>query len=133
MLNISGPEMFWLLMTVIMTALMWIPYILNRIVELGVLSAIWDPQGHTRANAAWANRMMSAHANAIENLVIFAPLVLLVVITQSANQQTAIAVQIYFGARLLHFLVFTFAVPVLRVVTFLTGFAAQAILVLQLI
>lgn len=68
-------ELYWLTLTVSLTAVMWLPYIINRMAELGVLSALWDPFGHTEARAAWANRMMQAHVNAVENLVIFAPLV----------------------------------------------------------
>ena len=68
-------ELYWLTLTVSLTAVMWLPYITNRMVELGILPALWDRFGHTEARAAWANRMMQAHANAVENLVIFAPLV----------------------------------------------------------
>lgn len=129
----ASNEIFWLLMTLLLTALIWVPYIINRIAELGVREAIMDPYGHTEARAAWANRMMSAHANAVENLVVFAPLVLLVVITGSANPQTLLATKIYFFARLIHVVVFTFALPVLRILAFLTGFGAQMLLLMQLI
>ncbi|MGB5398224.1 MAG: MAPEG family protein [Gammaproteobacteria bacterium] len=132
MLIDSSPEMFWLLMTVAMTALMWLPYILNRMWEQGVVSAIWDPHGHTEAKAAWASRMMSAHGNAVENLVILAPLVLMLVMTGSATAKTALAVQVYFIARLVHYLAFSFAVPVLRVLSFLAGFSVQLLLVINL-
>jgi hypothetical protein len=45
---VSTTELLWLTWTVFMTALFWLPYILNRIVERGVGPALWDPQGHTR-------------------------------------------------------------------------------------
>lgn len=126
-------ELYWLILTVLMTALFWVPYILNRMLELGILNALWDPHGHTRTEREWARRMMQAHANAVENLVIFAPLVLVVQITGMHSATTAAACMIYFFARLAHYVVFTFAVPVLRVVTFLVGFAAQLMLVLSLL
>lgn len=126
-------EIYWLLMTILMTSLMWLPYILNRMLELGPVAALMDPYGHTEAKAAWANRMMAAHVNAVENLVIFAPLVILVAISNAGSDNTALAVQLYFYARLSHFLVFTFAVPLLRVVSFLLGFAAQVMLLMALI
>ena len=65
-------ELYWLTLTVLMTALMWLPYILNRIVEHGLGFALWDPQGVTKTETAWAERMMRAHQNAAENLVICA-------------------------------------------------------------
>lgn len=131
--NTLTTEIFWLTATVFMTALFWVPYILNRFVENGVFAAIWDPQGMTQAKAAWADRMMRAHKNAIENLVIFAPLVLVVQQFNLASDATALAAMVYFYARLVHFVVFTLAIPVLRVVSFLVGFGAQMIFVAALL
>jgi len=122
-------ELYWLLITVMMTALMWVPYIINRIAELGIIDAFWDRFGHTHAKSEWANRMMNAHSNAVENLVVFAPMVILVAITGSSSELTVLAVQIYFYARLVLYLVYTLAIPLLRVVSFLTGFGAQMMLV----
>lgn len=132
MTNVHSDEFYWLCLTLLMTAMMWIPYILNRMREQGVLNALWDPHGSTATTVAWANRMMRAHENAVENLVIFAPLVLLVEYAGLNNALTAAASMGYFYARLAHFLVFTFALPVLRVVTFLIGFAMQSILLARL-
>ena len=112
---------------------MWVPYIFNRIIELGVVPAFMDPFGHTKAKAAWANRMMAAHVNAVENLVLFAPLVVLLTMLNAGTTSTALAVQIYFFARLAHFLLFTFAVPLLRIVSFLVGFAVQMTLVMAML
>src|SRR5713101_4654469 len=49
-----------------------------------------------------------------------------------ANGATAAACAVYFWARLVHYLVFTFGIPVLRTLSFAVGFAAQAVLVLAL-
>ncbi len=133
-MNVSlTTEVYWLLLTIIMTATMWLPYIVNRIVELGIVPAFMDPYGHTKAKAPWANRMMAAHVNAVENLVLLAPLVILLVMQNASTANTELAVQVYFFARLAHFLLFTFAVPLLRIVAFLLGFAAQLVLILALL
>jgi len=126
-------ELYWLIMTIFMTALLWIPYILNRMQEQGIASAIWDRFGYTSTNRDWARRMMQAHENATENLVLFAPLVILVQLSGVQSKITAMACMVYFFARLTHYVVFTFAIPVLRVVSFLTGFAMQMILLTELL
>ena len=126
-------ELFWLISTILMTSLFWVPYIINRMLELGILNALWDPFGRTDTNKAWAGRMMQAHENAVENLVLFAPLVILIQITGTNSTTTATACMIYFFARLTHYIVFTFAIPLLRVVTFLTGFWVQLTLALTLL
>ena len=132
-MNNLSIELYWLTLTSTMTAIMWLPYILNRMTEQGLLAAICDPYGETATKVAWADRMMKAHHNAVENLVVFAPLVIALQLTGSNTSITAVACMVYFFARLLHFLAFTFAVPVLRVLTFLTGFAMQIILVLAIL
>lgn len=126
-------ELYWLVLTILMTAFFWVPYILNRMLEQGIGTALWDPYGITDARKAWAKRMMQAHQNAVENLVLFAPLVILIQIMGLNSATTATACMVYFFARLLHYFVFTFAVPVLRIVTFLVGFAVQITLTMQLL
>ena len=126
-------ELYWLTLTVLMTGLMWVPYIINRIVEQGMGCAIWDPQGETKTEIVWAERMARAHKNAVENLVIFAPLVLTLHVTHLNNEITALACMIYFFSRLTHYIVFSFGVPVIRVLTFMVSVAAQLILAFTLL
>ena len=131
--NLLSTEITWLVMTIVMTSLFWAPYIINRMLEQGVLNAVWDPQGKTKTDKPWAQRMMKAHENAVENLIIFAPLVILIQLTGLNSETTATACMIYFIARLIHYVVFTFAVPVLRVASFLIGFAVQLVLAFTLL
>ncbi len=126
-------ELYWLVLTLIMTALFWVPYILNRMLEQGIFNALWDPYGRTDTQRAWAQRMVQAHTNAVENLVIFAPLVILIEITAVNSRTTALACMVYFFARLVHYVAFSFAIPLLRVVTFLIGFAVQMLLAFELL
>jgi uncharacterized MAPEG superfamily protein len=125
-------ELFWLLLTTFMTGVMWVPYIINRIVEQGPGQIKGDRQGTTATAISWADRMMRAHQNAVENLVVFVPLVLMVQLTGINNGITATACAVYFFARLAHYLVFTFGMPVLRVFTFAIGVACQLVLVFTL-
>ena len=61
-----------------LTALLWIPYVANRFRELGLPGWGWFPEPDPPPLARWAERATRAHANAVENLVVFAPLVLAV-------------------------------------------------------
>ena len=127
------PELSWLIATTVMTGLFWLPYILNRLIEQGILTALWDPQGETATRTGWAQRMMKAHENAVENLIVFAPLALAIHLSGSGTELTAAAAMSYFFARLGHFVVFSLGIPLLRVLLFLTGFACQAVLALNLL
>lgn len=126
-------ELYWLVMTVLMTSVMFLPYIVNRMREHGVWAALWNPQPDTRPKAQWAERMMRAHTNAVENLVIFAPLVLALQAMDISTPLTATACMVYFFARLAHPVLYGFAVPLLRTVAFVIGFGCQLILALTLL
>ena len=126
-------ELYWMVMTVLLTSVLFVPYILNRMKEHGIWPALWNPQPDTRPKARWAERMMRAHANAIENLVIFAPLVLALQAVGVSTAATATACVVYFFARLAHLLLYAFAVPLLRTLMFVIGFACQLTLALALL
>ena len=76
--------------------------------------------------------MMAAHVNAVENLVIFAPLVLTARALGIATAVTAFACALYFWSRLAHVVVYTLGIPVLRTLSFAARFVAQILLVLAI-
>ena len=125
-------EMFWLVLTVAMTGLIWVPYILDRTAVRGLMGALANPSPSDKPQSAWAQRMMAAHANAVENLVVFAPLVLAAQALSIATAATAFACALYFWSRLAHLIVYTLGIPGLRTLAFVGGFIAQAILVLAI-
>lgn len=115
-----------------LTAVMWIPYILNTIVVRGLIDAVGYPQD-PKPVAPWAARLKAAHYNAVENLVVFAPLVLVLHALGISNEATVMACNVYFWARLVHYLVYGLAIPWVRTLAFTVGFVCQATLVLQLL
>jgi len=72
-------ELFWLTLTIAMTALFWLVYILDRMVTRGLIGTLSDgqPPETGKEPSAWARRAACAHRNAVENLAIFAPTVLI--------------------------------------------------------
>ena len=115
-----------------LTAVMWMPYILNMIAVRGLVDAVGYPDD-PKPLSAWAAKMKAAHSNAVENLVVFAALVLIANAAGVSNSTTVLACELYFWARLVHLLSYTFAIPWVRTITFVVGFACQIAIVLQLI
>ncbi len=76
---------------------------------------------------------MHAHKNAVENLVVFAPLVLMISVLDAGTAATAIACKTYFFSRAAHFVVYTMGLPLLRTVAFIIGFAFQIVLATSLL
>lgn len=111
-------ELKWLVYTIVLTSLLWVPYILNRIKVQGLVQALGYPSSSTPPHSPWAERAMKAHANAVENLVLFAPLVLVVHVLGVSTDATRIAVVVYFAMRLLHYFAYMFAVPIVRTLVF---------------
>lgn len=131
-MTLAQPEIFWLALSATAVGLMWVPHIVQLIVQEGLIAAVWDPTRETPHKAAWARRAQRAHHNAVENIAVFAPLTLLVVLTGNASDLTALAAIIFFVARLGYFVAYALAIPVVRVVLFLVGWAATMVQALAL-
>ena len=126
-------ELYWLVLTTAMTGLLWVPYILDRIMVRGTMGAMANPSPNDRPQSAWAQRMNAAHANTVENLVVFAPLVLTAQALNIHTASTAFACALFFWCRLVYVAVYTAGIPVVRTLAFTGGFVAQAILVLAIL
>jgi uncharacterized MAPEG superfamily protein len=127
-------ELYWLTLTVFVTSLFWVPYILDRMVVRGVwgtLSAAIPETGTPQSG--WAQRAIRAHYNAVENLAIFAPAVLVAHLLGISNPATRFAAVLYFGARLVHFVVYTAEIAVLRTLAFTVGWIAQMIVLASIL
>ena len=106
------------------TALMWVPYILARIYTRGLMATLANPAPSMPADPAWAQRAKAAHANAIENLAVFAPLVLVAAAVGVSTPATVLATQVYVAARLVHYVVYAAGIPVVRTLAFFAGIGA---------
>jgi uncharacterized MAPEG superfamily protein len=125
-------ELSYLVAVTAFTGLMWIPYILDRIAMWGLADTVGYPET-PKPQSPWARRMKAAHANAVENLIVFASLVLVAHAVGLSNSVTATACIVYFWARVVHFLAYTAAIPWVRTLGFAAGFFAQAAIAWQLL
>ena len=125
------PELAYLTWITVVTALLWVPYVLDRFVKWGIPDTVGYP-ANPKPQSPWAVRLMAAHRNAIENLVIFAALVLVANAMGISNSTTAMAAMIYFWSRIVHVVAYTAAIPWVRTLGFIGGFVAQMMLVVQI-
>jgi uncharacterized MAPEG superfamily protein len=113
----------WLAATCILTALMWLPYMLEMIVHEGLMAALSNRE-KAGTPAPWAARIKRAHANAVENLVVFAALFLVAQTLGIKAEAIAAPCAIYFWARLIHFLSYAAGIVVVRTAAFFCGWIA---------
>jgi uncharacterized MAPEG superfamily protein len=128
-----SPEILYTAGAAALTGCLWMPIIVNRLREMGVWKALSNPEPDQRPRANWACRMGHAHRNAIENLVVFAPLALAVHGLGLGSGATATAAAVYFWSRLAHALIYTLGVPLLRTIAFVLGFGAQGMMALRVL
>ena len=118
------PELVYLTWVTLLTALLWLPYILDRLIVRGVPDTVGYPP-NPKPQSPWAQRLKAAHGNAVENLVVFAALVLVANALGISNGTIATAALVYFWARVVHVIAYTLAWPWVRTLAFAVGFAAQ--------
>lgn len=131
-MNLSA-ELRFLTLTALFTGVLWVPIILNRLGEMGLWKALKNPEPDMHPRAAWAFRLANAHRNAIENLVVFAPLALAVHVLGKGDAATALGAQVFFASRVAHALIYTAGVPLLRTIAFVIGFGVQVQFALRLL
>ena len=127
-----GAELTYLTWTAVLTGVLWLGYIFDRIRLRGVIDAVGYPE-NPPPPSAWAHRLHKAHLNAVENLVVFASLVLVAVIASKTNDVTATAAMAYFWARVVHVVAYTLALPWVRTLAFFVGFLCQMAIAVQIL
>jgi uncharacterized MAPEG superfamily protein len=125
-------ELFYLALVTAFTGLLWVPYIIDRVAVRGLIDAVGYAE-NPKPQSPWAQRLMKAHVNAVENLVIFAPLVLIAAARGVTGSAIAMSAVVYFWARVIHALSYTFAVPWVRTLSFTVGFLSQACIAWQIL
>lgn len=126
-------ELYSLTVITAATALMWVPYVVARMTTHGVMRAIGTPGPGYPADPPWADRARRAHLNAIENLAVFAPLVLVAAIVEVSTRATILSAQIYVAARIAHYLLYAAGVPVVRTIAFFVGACATLVIAAALL
>ena len=125
-------ELTMLTWIVALNAVMWMPYVVNTIMVRGLMDAVGYPE-EPKALSGWATKMKAAHYNAVENLVVFAALVLIANAAGVSNDATVMACTVYFWARVVHLLSYTLSIPWVRTIAFAVGWGCQVAILLQLL
>ncbi|NNF17757.1 MAG: MAPEG family protein [Gammaproteobacteria bacterium] len=125
-------ELKYLTLAAAWNAVIWIPYILNLVSVRGLKDAVSYPVDPP-AMADWAQRLKAAHYNSVENLVLFATVILVAHLAGASNKATAVCAMTYFYARIVHTVVYTLAVPWLRTLSFAVAWLALLCIFAQIL
>lgn len=116
-------DLKYLALTALLTAALWIPYIVCQVMTNGFLAPANYVDPTPRPVPLWGKRTERAYMNAVET---FAPFAALVIVGHIAGKGDAIAgwAIFYFWIRLAHAVVFWLAIPYIRTLLFVLGFVA---------
>ena len=120
-------ELYYLTLSALLTAFLWIPYILNLLLSNPIKDAVGYPDQPPKM-APWAERLKAAHYNAVENLVVFAALVFVAYATETGSGLTETAAMTYFWARVVHAVSYAGAIPWVRTLSFAVAWAALIVI-----
>lgn len=119
-------DLRYLAYTAILTAALWIPYIVAQVATNGFLAPPNYVDPTPRPVPVWGKRADRAYLNAVECFAPFAALVLIAHITGKANAMTAFWSTCFFWLRLTHAVVYLAAIPYVRTLVFTLGFVSVA-------
>ena len=126
-------ELKYLAFTAILSAALWIPYIVAQVATNGFLAPENFVDPTPRPVPLWGKRADRAYMNAVETFAPFAALVLVIHVAGKENATTALLAMSYFWLRLAHAVVFWAAIPFIRTVVFTLGFLVVAALFVEAI
>jgi uncharacterized MAPEG superfamily protein len=119
-------DLRYLTYTALLTAALWIPYIIAQVSTNGPLKPTNYVDPTQRPLPLWGRRADRAYLNAVETFAPFAALVIVANLTGKANAMTAFWATCFFYLRLTHAVVYLLAIPYVRTLVFTLGFVCVA-------
>jgi uncharacterized MAPEG superfamily protein len=126
-------ELKYLAFTALLTASLWIPYVVAQVMTNGFLTAPNYVDPKQRPLPFWGQRADRTYVNAVETFAPFAALVLLIQVTGKADSMTAFWAISYFWLRLAHAVVYLAGVPYIRTLIFVLGYVCVIGLFVELV
>jgi uncharacterized MAPEG superfamily protein len=125
-------DLKYLAFTAMLTASLWIPYVVAQVMTNGPLQPPNYVDPTPRPLPLWGKRADRVYINAIETFAPFAALVILIQIAGKANATTAFLSMSFFWLRVAHAVVYWAAIPYIRTVIFTLGWVAVVGLFVEL-
>ena len=118
------PDLKYLAYTAILTASLWIVYVVSQVMTNGPLQPGNYRDPAPRPLPLWGKRADRAYLNAVETFAPFAALVIIAQLVHRADAMTAFWAGWFFWMRVAHAIVYWFAIPYIRTLVFTLGYVA---------
>jgi len=125
------PELTLLVWSAILAFVQMLVAVGGAQLQVGLPALVGDRE-NLPAIVGWAGRARRAHLNMLENLVLFAILVLVAQIAGKTNATTLLGCQIFFWARIAYAIIYIIGVPWLRTAAWAVSIVGLLLILLQL-
>jgi uncharacterized MAPEG superfamily protein len=126
------PELMLLVWAVLLTFVQMLVAVSGATLQVGLPALAGNREGIAPCTG-WAGRAARAHHNMLENLVLFAALVLAAVLAGRTNSTTLLGAQLFFWARLGYAVIYVAGIPWLRTALWVVSVVGLALIFLQLL
>ena len=126
------PEMMLLVWAVVLTVVQMLVAVTGALLQVGLPALAGNREGLAPCTG-WAGRAQRAHRNMLENLVLFAVLVLVAVLSQKTNSTTLLGAQLFFWARLAYAVIYVIGIPWLRTAVWTVSLLGLILIFVQLL
>ena len=126
------PELSLLLWAVVLTLVQAVVAVHGALMQVGLAKLAGNRDGMPEI-AGWGGRAARAHRNMLENLVLFAALVLVAVLADKTNATTLLGAQIFLYARIVYALVYIAGLTWVRTAVWTVSVIGLAMIFVQLI
>lgn len=126
------PELIYLVWSAALTLLLAVIAVGAATLEVG-LPRLAGNREDVGEMPGWAGRAARAHRNMLENLVLFAVLVLAARAINVSNAMTVLGAQLFFWGRLAHAAIYMAGIPWLRTAAWLVSVLGLLLIFLQLV
>ena len=126
------PELMLLVWAVLLTVVQAVVAVQGAMMQVGLASLMGNREGMPDIRG-WGGRAARAHRNMLENLVLFAALVLVAAAAGKTNDMTLLGAQIFLWARVAYALVYLVGLPWIRTGVWAVSVIGLAMIFLQII
>lgn len=125
-------ELTMLVWSIALTVVQMLIAVAGHTQQVGLPALAGNREG-IAAPAGWAGRARRAHLNMIENLVLFAGLVLVAHAAGISSSMTVLGAQLFFWGRLVYAVIYLAGLPWLRTASWAVSVVGLVMIFLQLV
>jgi uncharacterized MAPEG superfamily protein len=126
------PELNLLVWATLLAVVQAVVAVQGAMMQVGLPTLAGNREGLPEIKG-WGGRAARAHRNMIENLVLFAALVLVAVVADKTNSTTLLGAQVFLYARIAYAVVYVAGIPWLRTGVWAVSVVGLAMIFLQLV